>query len=177
MSIVRRVTQSQPAQPRARQRRALERPARTEEELAEMEAALRAAAERQRAATLRAAAAPVPTAYRAEWWPAHVRLPDHVQAVPLARVYATTEGLYVFTRRPPQAERATGGTPFWWARLLYDKTPKPVTGYPARDAGIPLVTEVGTVTVTPLGSCGCGHSLKAWRPQWAQRNEAWESGT
>jgi hypothetical protein len=123
----------------------------------------------------RAQAAPVPSSYRAEWWPAHVRFPDLETPARLAKVYATREGLYVYNRAPGQNERATGGTPYWYARLFYDKTPKPVTGYAARNAGIPLVTEAGQVIITLLGGCGCANgALRAWRPQWAGRLEAWE---
>lgn len=128
------------------------------------------------AALERALAAPVPVNYRAEWWPAMVKLPDFPTPVRLAKVYATATGLYVYTRRPAQQHRATGGVPHWWARLDYDKTPRPATGYAARDAGIHLATEVGNVVVQPLGGCGCQNgALKAWRPDWATRNEAWEA--
>lgn len=128
------------------------------------------------AANLRAATAPVPVSYRAEWWPAMVKLPDFPTPVRLAKVYATATGLYVYTRRPDRHEHATGGTPHWWARVDYGKTPRPATGYAARDSGIRLVTEVGTVVVQPLGGCGCQNGfLRAWRPEWANRNEAWET--
>jgi hypothetical protein len=124
----------------------------------------------------RAQSAPVPSSYKAEWWPAHVRFPDLEKPARLAKVYATPQGLYVYVRCPGQMDRATGGTPFWYAPLLYDKTPRPATGYAARNAGIALFTEVGQVTLTVLGSCGCSNgSLRAWRPQWADRNEAWEA--
>lgn len=127
------------------------------------------------AALERAGRAPTPTAYRAEWWPASVNLPDLRQAIRLARVYATPQGLYVYTRAPRQPDRQTGGVPFWWAPLDYDKTARPATGYAARSAGIHLVTDVGTAVVQPLSGCGCSNGiLKAWRPSWAARNEPWE---
>lgn len=128
------------------------------------------------AAQSRAESAPVPVSYKNEWFPAMVKVPDLPAPIRVAKVYATSSGLYVYTRRPRQGHTLTGGTPHWWARVDYDKTPRPATGYAARDAGIHLVTEAGVVVVQPLGGCGCQHgSLKAWRPDWANRNEAWEA--
>lgn len=128
------------------------------------------------AALERALTAPVPVSFRAEWWPAMVQLPDYPTPVRLAKVFVAASGLYVYTARPPIQHRATGGTPHWWARVDFDKTPRPATGYAARDAGVLLVTEAGSVVVQPLGGCGCQNgALRAWRPDWANRNEAWET--
>lgn len=123
----------------------------------------------------RAANAPVPRAFRHEWWPAMVRTPEG-DTIRVAKVYATASGLYVYAKVPAQADRATGGVPTWYAPINYSETPRPATGYAARKKGVRVVTEAGIVTVTPLGGCGCAFGqLKAWRPNWAQRNEAWEA--
>lgn len=128
------------------------------------------------AAQERAEGAPVPGSYKVEWWPASVVLPDMERAVRLAKVYATAHGLYVYARAPRQGDRQSGGVPTWFAPLDYDKTPKPASGYAARNTGVHLVTSVGTVVVQPLDGCGCSNGLlKAWRPSWAGRNESWES--
>lgn len=128
------------------------------------------------AAEARAATAPIPDHQLGEWFPAMVRLPDYPKPLRLAKVYATRLGVYVYNRVPAQADRATGASPFWWAPLRLDKTPRPPSGYAARDAGIHLVTEAGTVLVQPLGGCGCQNgSLRAWRPAWASRVEPWEA--
>jgi hypothetical protein len=131
----------------------------------------------QQLAAERAAAAPIPSSYRAVWWPAAVKLPDLDTPVRLAKVYATAEGLYVYTAAPVGIEaRADGRAPFWFAPINYGETPRPATGYAASRAGVQLATSVGTVSVQALGGCGCGNgALKAWRPDWAQRVEAWEA--
>jgi hypothetical protein len=119
---------------------------------------------------------PVPVSFRAEWFPASVKLPDRDQPLRLAKVFATREGLYVYIRPPGQNDRTTGAHPEWFSPIHYDKTPRPAGGYAARQKGFHVVTDAGTVVVQPLGGCGCSAgALKAWRPTWATRNEAWES--
>jgi hypothetical protein len=122
-------------------------------------------------------AIPTPTAMKAEWFPAAVRLPGDTNPLPLAKVYATAAGLYVYTRRPDQTDQTDpdGRTPHFYSPINFDKTPRPRTGYAARQAGITIHTDAGLVTVQPLGGCGCSaRALKSWRPTWASRNEAWE---
>lgn len=119
------------------------------------------------------AATPTPTSIRAEWWPAAVRLPGQEQPIRTAKVFATREGLYVYTGRP--ADAANGLEPDFYSPILYDKTARPGTSYAARQAGHIIVTEAGHVVVQQLGGCGCTHqALKSWRPAWASYNEAWE---
>lgn len=115
---------------------------------------------------------PIPGAYRLEWWPAAVRWPGIAQPIQPAKVFATTQGLYVYTRVP--GDPSTGLEPAYFSPVAYDKTPPPATGYAARQAGIIIETAAGRVIVQPLGGCGCAHrELKSWRPTWANRNEAW----
>lgn len=120
-------------------------------------------------------AIPRPTAITHRWWPAAVKLPDEAAPIRLAKVYATPQGLYVYDQRP---EDADGLSPRWFAPIDYSKTPRPVTGYVARNAGNQIVTSAGVVTVTPLGGCGCGAgALKHWMPSWARTAIAWEDMT
>lgn len=122
---------------------------------------------------------PVPIAYRAEWFPAAVRLPDRPDPIRVARVWATAEGLYVYTQPPADrhTNRAAMGEPDFYSTIDYDKTPKPSTNYAARQKGIHIVTAAGDVTIQRLAGCGCSYrTLKNWRPSWASRNEAWEVG-
>lgn len=125
---------------------------------------------------LAASPVPIPVSFRGEWFPASVKLPDRDQPLRLAKVFATREGLYVYIRPPAQSDRLTGAHPEWFSPIHYDKTPRPAGGYAARQKGFHVVTDAGTVVVQPLGGCGCSAgALKAWRPTWATRNEAWES--
>lgn len=117
---------------------------------------------------------PVPATYRAEWWPAAVRLPGQPQPIPVAKVFATRDGLYVYRSVP--ADQNTGMPPDFYSPIHYDKTPQPRTGYAAQQAGVQIVTEAGVVIVQALGGCGCSYrALKTWRPAWANRCEAWEA--
>lgn len=116
-----------------------------------------------------------PTAYRACWFPASVRRPDG-GLIPVAKVYATAAGLFVYATPPPLADRATGGTPKYHVGIDYDKTPPPLTGYAARQKGVKLITADGEVVrVQPLAACSCSYAdLRDWRPTWANRSEAWK---
>jgi hypothetical protein len=118
---------------------------------------------------------PIPTAYRAEWWPAAVRLPGQPQPISLAKVYATAEGLYVYDEAPSTGD-PNGIRPKFYSPILYDKTPRPATGYAARQAGIKLTTAAGDVIVQQLTGCGCAkRALGNWRPGWGSRIESWEA--
>lgn len=117
---------------------------------------------------------PIPSAYRAEWWPAAVRLPGLPQPIPLAKVYATAEGLYVYDE-PPSTGDPNGSRPRFFSPIDYDKTPRPATGYAARQ-GIKLHTGAGDVIVQQLTGCGCAkRALGNWRPGWGSRIEPWEA--
>lgn len=112
---------------------------------------------------------PAPTAYRASWWPYTVVLPDGTRISP-AKVFATREGLYVYTRVP-----ADHTTPDYYFPILYDKTPQPAADYAARQKGVRIETPDGTIRMAHAGGCGCGHKLKPWRPTWASRIEPWSA--
>ncbi len=117
---------------------------------------------------------PIPSAIRAEWWPAAVRLPGQVQPIRVAKVYATRQGLYVYTS--PPADPTNGLEPDFFSPINYDKTHRPGSSYAARQAGLIIVTDAGNVVVQQLGGCGCTHqALKSWRPTWANYNESWEA--
>jgi hypothetical protein len=126
---------------------------------------------------------PVPTSYRAAWFPVSVRLPREPgglepKVIRVAKVWATPQGLYVYTAPPD--DRATNpasiGTPEFFSPIDYDKTPKPSGEYAARQKAIRIITDAGDVRLQRLGGCGCSHrNLKNWRPTWATRNEAWEA--
>lgn len=121
---------------------------------------------------------PIPTAVINQWWPAFVRPPDEDHAWNLCKVFLTPQGLYVY-RTPPSVPEtfASGAMPAWYSTVDFEKTRKPVSGYAARNAGIPIVTAAGTVNVQPTGGCGCAHrGLKRWRPTWSRNVIRWEDG-
>jgi hypothetical protein len=108
-------------------------------------------------------AVPSPTAVRASWWPAAIRIPGEEQPRTSRRIYATPEGLYVFAR--------PGGEPDWWSPLLPDQD-RPATNWTARN-GVYLMTAAGQVTITLEGGCGCGNPLKRWTPDFAGQSVPW----
>ncbi|HTG49954.1 MAG TPA: hypothetical protein VL915_05630 [Gemmatimonadales bacterium] len=112
---------------------------------------------------------PTPTAYRKEWWPVMVRWPGLKGEPKVAKAYATRQGLFVFTAPNTEAD------PAFFSPIDYDKTTPPTSNYAAtRNKRTVIHTDAGEVSIYPLGGCGCNHrALKAWRPSWATRNEAW----
>lgn len=117
--------------------------------------------------------APVPTAMRAEWWPAAVRLPGGGPVLANTKVFAADTGLYVYTNR----DRGDGKpTLEWYSPIRYDKTPRPSGRYGAGQAGYRIETEAGEVIVQVIkGDCGCGAKrVKHYRPDWATRVQTWE---
>lgn len=106
----------------------------------------------------------MPTLVRAKWFPAGVRLPDGTEWT-RCRVYATTDGLYVYRARP-----AEGDTPDWHAPIDYAATPRPPSGIPSAGAGIEITTTEGLVMLAPSRGCGCSHPLKSWAPRWGNDN-------
>jgi hypothetical protein len=99
------------------------------------------------------------------WFPAGVLLPDK-QVLLRCRVYATDAGLRVYSTRPTDGETASWESPI-------DFTITTVPDVQARHTGIDIHTEAGLVVVTPMGGCGCGSSLKRWKPSWAHTTAAW----
>lgn len=116
------------------------------------------------------AAIPVPSGITGQWFPALVVLPGARTALPKARVYATPEGLYVYLRVPEDQAQNSEATPFWFAPIAYEETPRPPANYSARAAnGFIIVTSEGRVSITvPRGCSSCGVKAMAnWQPVWA----------
>lgn len=95
------------------------------------------------------------------FWPASVLLPDKT-VWHRCRVYVTNQGLAIFPRRAAEPDFLS---PMDWAA-----TPEP---HAVRHVGIDLYTAAGLVVVTLTGGCGCGSTLKSWRPDWAGTVQAW----
>lgn len=100
----------------------------------------------------------------AQWFPASVLLPDK-SVLYRARVYATDEGLKVFTRKP-----VDGVTPAWESGIDFEATPKPDMN--VRNNGLDFTTEAGLAVVTPTGGCKCG-GMSRWVPAWATNSSPW----
>jgi hypothetical protein len=98
---------------------------------------------------------PIPTTVVNEWFPAYF--------------------LYVYRTAPAEPETfTTGATPAWYAGVNFAETAKPVTGYAALNAGIPITTSAGRVNVQPFPGCGCSaRRLKNWTPSWARNRISW----
>lgn len=124
---------------------------------------------------------PVPTAVIASWFPAMFRRPvgAHEDEVwTLCKVFLTPQGLYVYREPPAEPETFTSGAqPAWYSVVDFEKTTRPVAGYAARSAGIPIITAAGSVLVQPTGGCGCSATrLRHWRPPWSRNLISWEDG-
>jgi hypothetical protein len=118
---------------------------------------------------------PVPTAVIAEWFPSYFRPPGEDQPWNTCKAFLTPQGLYVYRTAPAESETfTTGATPAWYSGVDFAKTAKPVTGYAAMNAGIPIETAAGRVNVQPYPGCGCGHrKLKNWTPSWSRNRISW----
>lgn len=121
---------------------------------------------------------PIPTAVINQWWPAFVRVPGDDTTWNLCKVFLAPQGLYVYRAAPTEPETfTTGAMPTWYSSVNFEETAKPVSGYAARNAGIPLVTAAGKVTVQPTMGCGCqARGLKGWRPSWLRNVISWGDG-
>lgn len=118
---------------------------------------------------------PIPTAVVHEWFPAFFHAPDGGQPWIRCRVFLAPQGLYVY-RNPPEEEETftNGASPAWFSPVDYSKTPKPVSGYAAMNAGIPIMTAAGKVIVQPTGGCRCNtRSLRTWTPAWSRNRISW----
>lgn len=96
-------------------------------------------------------------------WPASVLLPDKT-TWHRCRVYVTNQGLAIFARRADE--------PHYFSPMDWAATREP---HMRRQVGIDLHTEAGLVVVTLTGGCGCGSTLKTWRPDWAGTVSSWPS--
>jgi hypothetical protein len=116
----------------------------------------------------------------AEYWPAGVLLPDGTTRRN-CRVYLTDTGVHIFFTKPTN-ELAPGFT----APIDFAATDRP--DLHARNVGVDIVLFAQTVdsegngdmandllVITPVGSCGCGSTLKTWRPTWSHEVSPWPS--
>lgn len=118
---------------------------------------------------------PIPTAVVCKWWPAFFRPPGEPQPWVTCKVFLTPQGLYVYRSAPEPETYETGATPAWYSPVDFAKTAKPVTGYAALNAGVPITTAAGRVNVQPSPGCGCAAGkLKRWTPTWARNTISWE---
>jgi hypothetical protein len=117
-------------------------------------------------------ATPVPAGITATWFPALVVLPgERLQLPGKHRVYATPEGLYIYSKVPAEQAQNVQATPDWYAPIAYDETDVPPPNYSARAAnGFVIHTERGPVSITvPKGCTSCGvRAIAAWEPVWAR---------
>lgn len=139
--------------------------------LGNLAAPLTAEQETELLASMTEAPTPVPTGITGSWFPALVVLPGQRNALPgKVRVYATPEGLYVYSRVPEDQAQTQQATPFWYAPIAYGETSLPPANYSARAAnGFVIATSKGNVTVTvPKGCSSCGvKAMAVWQPVWA----------
>jgi hypothetical protein len=120
---------------------------------------------------------PVPTAVMDRWFPAFVRWPGEDQLLTRCKVFATPQGLYVYSTVPTEQETsASGAHPDRYAPINFEKTTTPPIGTVARNAGIRIATPDGNAIVQPTGGCGCGSRLKSWTPRWARNSVTWTDG-
>lgn len=119
-----------------------------------------------------------PTTVYAEYWPAHVLMPDG-SIRRNVRVYLTDTGVHLFFTRPSD-ELAPGFT----AQIDFEATAAPDIHANNVGVDIALVLPPGLgdasgegvhplLVITPKGSCGCGNTLKTWRPTWAHAISPW----
>jgi hypothetical protein len=101
----------------------------------------------------------------AVWRPASVKLPTddgHEWILHRCLVFVTSEGLEVYP---------APGDPVFTSPVDFAATFKPAQRL---HVGVDIVTERGTVVVTPTGGClSCGSRLRNWYPSWAQNVAAW----
>lgn len=111
-----------------------------------------------------------PTTVYAEYWPAILLVDGETRH--RVRVYLTDTGLHAFFTKPSDEL-----LPDLFAPIDFERTPKPDLN--ARNVGVDVYTTAGGVPVekpiviTPVGGCGCGASLKSWRPTWARDTSPW----
>ena len=114
----------------------------------------------------------------AEYWPANVLMPSGVVRRRV-RVYLTDTGAHLFFTKPVD-ELAPGFT----VAIDFEATDPPNLHAFNVGVDIALVAPpdlgdafVGSVhplmVITPTGGCGCGTTLKTWRPSWAHEVSPW----
>jgi len=107
-----------------------------------------------------------------DWWPAAVVLPD--KAVwHRVRVYATSAGLLIYRTRPAIGTPEWGTlTPDWVSPIDHHLTAEPAAAK-LPGAATDIHTDRGLVVITFTGGCGCGTSLRNWRPDFSTRVVRW----
>jgi hypothetical protein len=118
----------------------------------------------------------IPSTVYAEYWPTTILLPASLipggETRRRVRVYLTDTGLHVFYTRPPDERR-----PHLSAPIDFERTPAP--DIHARNIGVDVYVLAGgdplpdPIVLTPVGGCGCGASLRFWRPTWAHDTSPW----
>jgi hypothetical protein len=118
----------------------------------------------------------VPATVYAEYWPATILIPASLipggETRRRVRAYFTDTGFHVFYTRPSDELAPNLSAPIDFAR-----TPKPDIN--ARNVGVDVYVLAGEeqvpdpIVLTPNGGCGCGASLRFWRPTWAHDTSSW----
>jgi hypothetical protein len=119
-----------------------------------------------------------PTTTYAEYWPASVLMPDG-KIYRRVRAYLTDTGLHLFFTRPTDDL-----APSYTAPIDFTLTPKP--DIHARNVGVDVHVHASVsdgedggdavselVVLTPTGGCGCGATLRFWKPSWARDTSPW----
>src|SRR5690242_8037877 len=116
-----------------------------------------------------------PTRVFAEYWPCSVLLPDGTIRHRV-RAYLTDTGVHLFFTKPTD-ELAPGFT----ASIDFEATSPPDVH--ARNVGVDIQLAMPCppfdgdptqlLVITPVGSCGCGSTLKTWRPTWSHETSPW----
>jgi hypothetical protein len=119
-----------------------------------------------------------PRTVYAEYWPASVLMPDGTVRHRV-RVYLTDTGAHLFFTKPMD-ELAPGFT----APIDFAATTPP--NIHAHNIGVDIMLAPPDdladaygdgarplLVVTPGGGCGCGSTLKSWRPTWAHAVSPW----
>jgi len=115
---------------------------------------------------------PTPSAIMAQWFPAHVALPDG-RALSNVRVFVTDIGLLVFQGRPV-VDTAPGDFAAFFSPMDWPATLVVQPRLPQPRVAFELVTEAGPVKVTQQHTCGCHlRQLKNWVPSWTAHTMSW----
>lgn len=120
---------------------------------------------------------PVPSGVTGEWFPASVRLPGTRAVLRMQRVFATPEGLYLYSKVPTVPDQSLAVAPNWHSPINYELTPVPPAAQSqASKLGFQITTEAGVVTVQMTGACPCGaKALRDWRPVWSTSQLEWKA--
>lgn len=118
---------------------------------------------------------PVPTGVTGEWFPAAVRLPGARAVLHKQRVFATPEGLFIYSSVPSDQTQNAQPTPNWFSPINYELTKLPPAAQSqASKLGFQIHTDAGVVTIQMTGTCPCGaKALRDWRPVWSTSRLEW----